>query len=37
MKVNKQCIPVVLIIMLYKVALTFEPVNEILRRTNQLV
>ena len=31
MKVTKQCFPVVLFIMLYKVVLTFESVDEILK------
>ena len=31
MKATKQCFPVVLIIMLYKVALSFESVDEILK------
>ena len=31
MKATEQYFPVVLFIMLYKVALTFEPVNEILK------
>ena len=32
MKANEQYFPVVLFIMLYKVVLTFEPVDEILKR-----
>ena len=32
MKAREQYFPVVLFIMLYKVVLTFEPVNEILKR-----
>ena len=31
MKATKQCFPVVLIIMLYKVALSFESMDEILK------
>ena len=31
MKATKQCFPVVLFIMLYKVVLTFESVDEILK------
>jgi len=31
MKANESCFPAVLFIMLYKVVLTFEPVDEILK------